>query len=110
MWHDRWADAGAGVLLPRPFAEHRSGARCELMRPPANFPTLPSESLFESPSPSSRPVSEKTAVVTNATRGAVFSKVVPGSTRDQIVGWLGDTLKVGDYHPNSTKGYGLREH
>jgi len=78
--HDRWGDAGAGVHLPRPFAEHRSGTRCELMRPSADWKV----SRFLSRVPADdRVFQDNTAVVTNPTRGAFFAGCRTGAIERQ---------------------------
>lgn len=68
--HDRWVDGGAGVHLPRSFAEHHSGTQCELMRPPADWKVSRFLShLFAQ----AACFPHKTAVVANSTRGATPS-------------------------------------
>jgi len=76
--HDRWGDAGAGVHLPRPFAEHRSGTGRELMRPPADW----NVSRFLSRVPADdRVYADNTAVVMHPTRGAFLAGSRTGSRR-----------------------------
>jgi len=90
--HDRWVDAGVRVHLPRPFAEHRSGPRCELTRPPADWKVSRFLShLFAQ----TACFPHTTAVVTNPTRGALALFVRDGTkpqddARRVRCGWVED--------------------